>query len=166
MAEIARVSESSLLRTRYVGVGGTYVVPGYCRLDNTMTRDEFYRLPRLDSYFPLDCGAKFDKITLGCSICGASIDSIDVRGHAYPVRESLGYREAGPVVAYKLDADALCSICNRLNQCRFTLHSDFLVTDDLDGSVLHTAYVGVWGRMYEGVVKLRTRITKFFSRGV
>lgn len=129
-----------------------------------MTRDEFYRLPRLDSYFPLDCGAKYTNITLGCTICGGSIEPADVRGHVYPVRESLGYREAGPVVAFKLDADGLCTICDRLSQCRFTLHSDFLVTDDLDGSALHTVYVGVWGRMYEGVVKLRTRISKFFSR--
>ena len=36
MAKIARFRQGFLLSARFVGVGGTYVVPGYCRLDNTM----------------------------------------------------------------------------------------------------------------------------------
>lgn len=118
-----------------------------------MTREEFYAMPTIATYFPLTFEGKkrWETFVVTCGRCEKDVGPDDTRGYVVPIYVTRGaYRDA-PITAYHVVAQALCSRCALLTTADYTLRSDMsIVGKDPQGRLPGNV---VWGGERETFLK-------------
>ncbi len=97
-----------------------------------MTKDEFYAMPKISSYFPLTFETSTNKWTqfvVECAECKKDIGDEDTHGYVFPILKVDNPYRGYPILAeYHVIAQALCQLCEKLTTADYTLRQNMTLT--------------------------------------